>query len=444
MITRSVSHFPAWTPALSLLEQEARALLTRLEKLEPFALHETMVPAAMPPAVLNAIDRLLIRGCRQVRRMVQDYLSWLLSPAGRVGPLEVAHRRFRILRLQFNVILSQFDIFADALTQRSEHETGVWLAGLDAAAADALALPGNYYQAPGLICYLDRGQGAAIRRARTRLPGGNESPVAVVRVPRERMVGSGVASSLIHEVGHQAAALLDLVESIRPALLELQRRGGAESAAWQYWERCLSEILADFWSVARVGITSTLGLMGVVTLPKYFVFRLNLDDPHPAPWIRVRLSCAMGRMLFPHPQWDGLEKIWLSYYPSDDLDRRKRGFLNLLERAMPGLAELIARHRPKALGGASLKEALQTDRRQPSHLAALFRSWRVSPAPMYEAPPTLVLAVIGQARAAGSISPEEESRILSGMLKHWALRETFAREVDCAKPAGLFSTPSSF
>jgi len=34
---------------------------------------------------------------------------------------------------------------------------------------NALALPG-FYEAPPVICYLDRGAGAAIRRARTRLP----------------------------------------------------------------------------------------------------------------------------------------------------------------------------------------------------------------------------------------------------------------------------------
>jgi hypothetical protein len=34
-----------------------------------------------------------------------------------------------MLRLRFNVTLAQFDIFADALTQRSEQGTGVLLAG---------------------------------------------------------------------------------------------------------------------------------------------------------------------------------------------------------------------------------------------------------------------------------------------------------------------------
>ena len=98
----------------------------------------------------------------------------------------------------------------------------MWLSGLDVVAADALALPG-YYDAPPVICYLDRDIGAAIRRARTRMPGGGENPVAIIRVPRERMIGTGIASSLVHEVGHQAAALLDLVDSLRPALRRMQR-----------------------------------------------------------------------------------------------------------------------------------------------------------------------------------------------------------------------------
>jgi len=267
--------------------------------------------------------------------------------------------------------------------------------------------------------------------------------VAIIRMPRERMIGSGIASSLVHEVGHQAVALLDLIESIRPVLRGLQRNGGAEGAAWGYWDRCISEILADFWSVARVGITSTLGLMGVVTLPRYFVFRLTLDDPHPVPWIRVRVSCAIGRVLFPHPQWDRIENIWLSYYPPKDLESSKRKVLELLVKTMPGLATLIAHHRPKSLRGASLQEALQTEERQPARLRALFQSWRMSRSKMYEASPTTVFAVIGQARAEGAITPEVEGRIFAEMLKYWALRDTLDTAVYCAKPALVPSTAPS-
>jgi hypothetical protein len=40
-------------------------------------------------------------------------------------------RRFTLIRLRFNVLMSQFDIFADVMPQRNKYETGVWLSGLD-------------------------------------------------------------------------------------------------------------------------------------------------------------------------------------------------------------------------------------------------------------------------------------------------------------------------
>lgn len=419
--------FAAW-----LLEQEARALLTRLARVKPLALQETMVTAAaLAPKAQVAIDRYLLAGRTEVGRQVVEFIRWLRSPAGRAATPADAQRRFTLLRMRFNAGLTQFDIFSDALTQRSESETGVWLAGMDVVAADALALPGAYYQTPPLLCYLDRGHGAAIRRARTRLPGGGENPVAVIRVPRERMVGSGIASSLIHEVGHQAAALLELVESLRPVLQGLQRNQGGDRVAWQYWERCLSEILADFWSVARLGLTATQGLLGVLALPRYFVFRLSLDDPHPAPWIRLKLSCALGRALYPHPQWDRLERLWEAFYPLAGLPQARQAQFALLQRTMPGLAALIAHHRPKALRGASLKEVLAVNELQPARLRLLFNAWRAAPRRMRRAPPVLVFAATGQARAEGRISPEEESRILTGMLTHWALQRALSPTSEC-------------
>jgi hypothetical protein len=111
---------------------------------------------------------------------------------------------------------------------------------------------------------------------------------------------------------------------------------------------------------------------------------------------------------------------------------------------MPDLAAMIGRHRPKSLGGASLQEALQTRERQPARLAALFQSWRASPAEMYRAAPTLVFAVIGQARAEGLISPEIESQSLSRMLNYWAVRDALDHRANCVKPARKESAASSY
>lgn len=424
-----------------MLDQEARALLARLSRVKPFVLNEPMLLAAsLLPTAQIAIERFLANGRRELKQRVRQFLDWLRGEGRSAAPAE-AQRRFVFLRLRFNAVLSQLDLFNQVITQRSEAEQGVWLSGLDVVSADALALPG-YYDAPPVICYLDRGVGAAIRRARTRLPGGGENPVAVIRVPRERMIGSGIASSLIHEVGHQGAALLGLVPSLQPVLQAKQRQTD-ESLVWRLWERWISEIVSDFWSVARVGVVSTLGLIGVVSLPRPFVFRLNFDDPHPVPWIRVKLSCAIGDALYPHPQWRRVAELWESFYPVAALDDERRDLLARLEASFPEFVATLIEHRPMALRGRSLGEAMGVTERGPERLAALYGAWSKAPAQMYRAAPSLAFAVLGQAKADGRLSPEDESDLLAKLLTYWAMRSTLDVAAYCsALPRAQTATPA--
>jgi hypothetical protein len=432
----AIGAYPAW-----FLMQESRALLTRLARVKPFALVEPMLPAAnLLPATQSAIEGHLIAGRRELRRLVHGFMGWLAGSAAQRASAAEAQRRFAYLRLKFNAVLTQFDLFSDVVTQRSESESGVWLSGLDVLSADALALRGPdhkpYYRAPPVVCYLDRGPGAAIRRARTRLPGGGTSPVAVIRMPRERMIGSGIASSLVHEVGHQAAALLGLVDSLRPVLRGLQHGAGDGAVAWRLYERWISEIVADFWSVARIGVAAPTGLMAVVSLPRAFVFRINVDDPHPVPWLRVKLSCAMGDALYPHPQWARLAAMWEAFYPTHGLDAESLRLLQRLQALMPAFVSVLVQHRPAALRGRTLAQVLDVAERRPARLALLFRLWTRLPALMYRAPPSLVFAVIGQARSDGRLSPEDESLLLGKLLTHWALASTLDTSQACAAAQG--------
>ena len=132
----------------------------------------------------------------------------------------------------------------------------------------------------------------------------------------------------------------------------------------------------------------------------------------------------MGRELFPHPQWDRLERLWEELYPAHGFALQQK--LRSLEETMPALASLIANHRPKLLRGDTLRDALETEKRQPATLAAHFSEWRASPMTMRRAPPSLAFAAIGQARADGIMSPESESKALSGLLRHWALRDALS------------------
>lgn len=415
------------------LDQEARALLTRLDRIRPFALHETMVPAAaLAPPAQTAIEEFVDLGRRRLRRQVEAYRAWLRGPGADAAP-GLQQRGFTLVRLQFNTVLTHFDLFTEVVTQRSEHRTGVWLSGLDVLAADALRLPVPDLQAPPVVCYLARGPGAAIRRARTRLPGGSPNPVAVIRIPRERMVGHGIASSLCHEVGHQGAALLGLVEHLRPLLrAEAGRRPPGERATWDLWERWVSEVVADAWSVGKLGIASTLGLVGVVSLPRPFVFRIDPGDPHPAPWVRVRLSCALGNVLYPHRQWAALSRLWAELYPLDGLPAEDAARLRALDRSIPEFVPRLLAARPPSLAGRPLGAVLQHPGRRPEQLLALAERWRDAPGLMLGAAPTLVFAGLGQARAAGALTPEAEGRLVSDLLTRLALRSTLDISAVCA------------
>lgn len=401
---------------------EAQALLARLAQVKPFEATMPMVVAAgLDSRALRYIHDLISDGRKQLGRQVRRFITGLKT--NQEEPPKRLQMAFSLLKLRFNALLDTFDIFADVLNQRSEHDTGIWLAGLDILARDTLRLEGDYYRPPPLICYLDRGHGAAIRRARTRLPGGHSNPVAIIKVPRERMVGSGIGSSLVHEVGHQGAALLDLVNSVTAVLEQKAEQEPQRSTAWKLYRLWISEILSDVWSVATLGVSATTGLIGVVSLPEYFVFRLPDGDPHPFPWIRVKISIAFGRALYPDPQWDRLERIWENFYPPGEQPAAQQTIIRALHEALPDFVQTVLQHRPQALRGAALLDVFPLNERQPERLRQMYRLWQQRPRAMYSARPGMVFAVVGQARADHAVTPFAENKTLTGMLFQWAVMQ---------------------
>jgi hypothetical protein len=255
------------------------------------------------------------------------------------------------------------------------------------------------------------------------------------------MVGHGIASSLVHEVGHQGAALLGLVESLRTDIARRVPRDPRVESPWRSWERTVSECVADFWSVAKLGISSTLGLLAVVSLPRYFVFRQPGADPHPMPYVRVLLSAAVGELLYPHAQWAALASAWRSFYPVSGATAAARREIDPLVDTLPEMAGLMAGHRSAALRGRQLADLMPLADRRPEQLLQLHRTWGDDIGVLARQPPTLVFAVMGQARAAGLVPPAHESRVLSAVLGAWAVRsslDVLEREVPTPRRPELF------
>ena len=229
----------------------------------------------------------------------------------------------------------------------------------------------------------------------------------------------------MHETGHQAAALLGLVESLRPEIQRAWRdTAGAERVAWRLYERWISEIVADLYSIARVGVSSTMGLMGLVSLPSAFVFRMAPDDPHPFAWIRVHLSCTFGDALYPDPQWRQLAQVWTSLYPVRRLPSDRVRVIQALLATMPAFVRLVLGHRPASLRGRALGEVLHGSDRSPDRLVRLFQEWMADRSAIPRTRPALAFAAVGQARARGLLTPEGEDRLLGRLISYWALQST--------------------
>ena len=127
--------------------------------------------------------------------------------------------------------------------------------------------------------------------------------------------------------------------------------------------------------------------------------------------------------------------LWASFYPLKGIAADRAALFDRLRATMPAFVTLLIQHRPRSLRGHTLAQALASDARQPRRLAQLYRDWSVEPREMYRAAPTLAFAVIGQARAGGRASPEDESRLLSRLLTHWALASTLQEASLCAQSA---------
>src|SRR2546422_2403432 len=114
-----------------MLDQEARALLARLDRVKPFVLTEPMLLAAsLLPAAQIAIEHFLAKGRRELKERVQDFLGWLHGEGGQASPEDI-QRRVGFLRLPFHAAFSQLDLFNHGINQRSEDEPSGWLSCLD-------------------------------------------------------------------------------------------------------------------------------------------------------------------------------------------------------------------------------------------------------------------------------------------------------------------------
>src|SRR5262249_32318157 len=111
--------------------------------------------------------------------------------------------------------------------------------------------------------------------------------------------------------------------------------------------------------------------------------------------------------------------------------------LDRLLASIPSFVSLLIHHRPKKLRGHALRDVMDIGERQPARLISLYRRWQAQPEEMYRVAPSLVFAVLGQARSDMTLRPEDESTLLAKLLTFWALRATVDMTDACAAGARI-------
>lgn len=322
---------------------------------------EALAPAASWSALEHyvgiALRDALAGAVRRLRAQVEALSQRLRAGAGD-GPAlrdDLLHVRQAFLRTE-----TTLDFFADALATRANPRTSALLRACDHLATRSLAevLTPLGRQVPPVLTYLDRGLGASILKAGTRMyDPGTENPVAAIKVVRHNLLRP---TSLIHEAGHQVAHLLDWNRPLADALREAAHRfSPAVAPLWASWA---SEIGADAFAFAHTGFAALAAMRDVVDGPSDDVFRILPGDPHPPGWLRVLLGAQMCRSAFGVGPWDPLQTAWLGEHPLERCPPEARPLFDLSARAMPGIVDAIL-YRPFASFGNRPLTALIDPRR---------------------------------------------------------------------------------
>ena len=279
-------------------------------------------------------------------------------------------RRLVALRRAYFRTEAMIDFFADALATRASPRTGALLRACDHIAtrsmAEVLAPLGR--QVPSALVFLEKGPGAAILRGGLILNDGlTPNPVAAIRITRHNLLR---ATALIHEAGHQVAAMLGWVPELAARIRALPFADEARSA-WASWA---SEIAADAFALAHTGFASLLALRDVVDGDHAAAFQFIPGDPHPIPYLRVELSAAVLRRAYGAGPWDETIAEWRRAHPLHAAPHDVAALARASAPLLPGVADAMLWSRYPAFGGRALSEVIDPERVSPRALAELQRA----------------------------------------------------------------------
>ncbi|MEW5727097.1 MAG: hypothetical protein AB1918_04650 [Pseudomonadota bacterium] len=315
---------------------------------------EQYLGLALRRALTDAVEALRAEGRRLAAR----------AATAADGDLRADVLAFRDRYTQTEVVL---DFYGDAVNTRTNPETGAMLRACDHLAWSSLnqALPALGHAVPPVLCYVDKGLGAAILKAGLRLwDGGTISPAAAIRVARHNLWRP---TSLIHEAGHQFAHIAgwneELAEVYRTEL-------GAAPEVATTWAGWASEVAADAFAFVHLGYAAVATLHDVLAGDRQAVFSFGFG-PHPVSYLRILLGVAMCRRAFGAGPWDDMEAEWRADNPLDGVPAPTRAVVEASLQVLPRIADVTVWRPMRGFNGRALAAIVDPARVAPAALARL-------------------------------------------------------------------------
>jgi hypothetical protein len=349
---RQVAHWVLAASRLDLDELASREAWGRLERYLDLSLRRHLS---------GVIDRLNAQG-RVLLALERDARS-------ATARAEVRRRLLEFERL-YERTERTLEFFADAINCRTNPQVAALLRACDTLAHRSMAqvLDAIGLNTPPAVTYLGEGRGASILKAHQRLwDGGEICPVAAIKVTRHNLLQP---TALIHEAGHQVAAIVSWNEELAAALARGLPSEGASADLADIWAGWASEIAADAFSFVHTGFASVAALHDVLDGDPALIFRLLPGDPHPISYLRVLLGVQMCRYFYGEGPWDTLALSWTDTHRLEGVSTEARA---VVQDSLPLLGAVVR---------LTIDTPMRAFRRRA--LRAIVLPERVSPAALHE------------------------------------------------------------
>src|SRR5262249_32172519 len=296
--------------------------------------------------------------------LLQEALAAAVSPADLLAVRrQLLNFRNRYTRVEMTPVF-----FADAINTRTNPKISGYLKACDILAYRSMSLLLDQLgkPTPSALTYFEKGIGAAVLRANLRLwDGTGVNPVAAIKITHHNLLRN---TALIHEAGHQAAAVVGWNEEL--AAMLATGLTGAPAGVPQEWASWASEIGADAFAFVHTGYAAIAALHDVLAAEDAIVLRHTPGDPHPISYIRVLLGVEMCRQFYGDGPWDDLAQAWTQLYPLEKADGETRELLQASLPLLPRVVQISLREPMRAFDGRSLAALINPERVKPQALSA--------------------------------------------------------------------------